>query len=85
MLKYKIFASFAIGYIDEDTISISARSKGGIDVSTVMKYFGGGGNEYSAAARVKGMSIEDIAKIVGTSREEVEFALELEDVLTSKR
>ena len=60
LLKYKIFASFAIGYIDEDTISISARSKGGIDVSTVMRYFGGGGNEYSAAARVKGMSIEDI-------------------------
>ena len=33
----------------------------------------------------QGMSVEDIAKIVGTSREEVEFALELEDVLTSKR
>ena len=25
-----------------------------------MKYFGGGGNEYSAAARVKGMSIDEI-------------------------
>ncbi|MBQ2295469.1 MAG: hypothetical protein II258_08785, partial [Spirochaetales bacterium] len=35
--------------------------------------------------RRQGMNVEDIAKIVGTSREEVEFALELEDVLTSKR
>ena len=31
------------------------------------------------------MSVDDIAKIVGTSREEVDFALELEEVLTSKR
>ena len=35
--------------------------------------------------RRQGMNVEDIAKIVGTSREEVEFALELEDVLTSQR
>ena len=35
--------------------------------------------------RRQGLNVEDIAKIVGTSREEVEFALELEDVLTSKR
>ena len=33
----------------------------------------------------QGMSVDDIAKIVGTSREEVDFALELEEVLTSKR
>ena len=60
LLKYKILASFALGYIDEETVSISARSKGGVDVSSIMKYFGGGGNEYSAAARVKGMSIDEI-------------------------
>ena len=60
LLKYKIFASFALGYVDEETISISARSKGEIDVSTIMRYFGGGGNEYSAAARVKGMSMDEI-------------------------
>ncbi|MCH5149813.1 MAG: hypothetical protein J1G30_04020, partial [Spirochaetales bacterium] len=33
----------------------------------------------------QGMNVDEIAKIVGTSREEVEFALELEDVLTSKK
>lgn len=60
LLKYKILASFALGYIDEDTVSISARSKGGVDVSAVMRLLGGGGNEYSAAARVKGKSIDEI-------------------------
>ena len=60
LLKYQVNASFAIAYIDEDTVSISARSKGIIDVSLLMKQFGGGGNEHSAAARVKGMSIENI-------------------------
>ena len=62
LLKYQVNATFAIGYIDEETISISARSKGIIDVSKVMKLFGGGGNEHSAAARVKGIGIEDIKK-----------------------
>lgn len=68
LLNYKINASFALGYIDEDTIAISARSKGGVDVSAIMKLFGGGGNEFSAAARVKGETIDSI-------RTKLEFVL----------
>lgn len=60
LLKYQVNATFAIARIDEDTVSISARSKGIIDVSKIMMLFGGGGNMHSAAARVKGMSIEEI-------------------------
>lgn len=60
LLKYQVNATFAIAYIDEETISISARSKGIIDVSKIMKLFGGGGNEHSAAARIKGMTIEEV-------------------------
>ncbi|MBQ6285724.1 MAG: DHH family phosphoesterase [Bacilli bacterium] len=60
LLKYQVNATFAIAYIDENTISISARSKGIIDVSKIMKLFGGGGNEHSAAARVKDSSIEEV-------------------------
>lgn len=60
LLKYKIDASFALGYIDEDTISISARSKGKIDASAVMKLFGGGGNVFSAATRIKNVPIENV-------------------------
>lgn len=60
LLKYQINASFAFGYIDDDTISISARSKGTIDVASIMKLFGGGGNEYSAAAKVKGSTLKEV-------------------------
>lgn len=62
LLKYQVNATFAMAHIDEDTVSISARSKGIIDVSKIMALFGGGGNEHSAAARIKGKSIEDIKK-----------------------
>ena len=64
LLKYQVNASFAIAYINEDTVSISARSKGMIDVAKIMSLFGGGGNELSAAARVKGLTIEEIKKII---------------------
>ena len=64
LLKYNVNATFAIGYIDENTISISARSKGIVDVSKIMKIFGGGGNEHSGAARIKNISIEEIKTIL---------------------
>ena len=60
LLKYNVNASFALAFIDEETIAISARSKGQIDVSNIMRFFGGGGNTYSAAARIKGYSIEEV-------------------------
>ena len=62
LFKYNVNATFAIARIDEETISISARSKGIIDVANIMKAFGGGGNEHSAAARVKGSSIYEVKK-----------------------
>ena len=60
ILRYKVDASFAIAYIDQETISISARSKGNIDISQIMKVFGGGGSTTSGAARVKGTTIKCI-------------------------
>jgi c-di-AMP phosphodiesterase-like protein len=53
-------AVFAIGYINEDTIFISARSSGVIDVSVVMQQFGGSGRTTAAAAQIKGATIEEI-------------------------
>lgn len=64
LLKYNITCSFSFAYIDYDTISISARSKGLIDVSKIMKIFGGGGNEYSAAAKIKGSSIVQVKEML---------------------
>ena len=53
-------AVFAIGYINEDTIGISARSNGIIDVSLVIKQLGGSGRVTAAAAQIKGATIEEI-------------------------
>lgn len=52
--------SFAFGYVDTDTICISSRSKGSIDVGKIMSYFNGGGTETMAGARVQGLTIEEI-------------------------
>ena len=60
VLKFQVNVTFALARIDEDTVSISARSKGFVDVSKIMELFGGGGSEHSAAAQVKGQSIEEI-------------------------
>lgn len=62
LLKYKIDAVFAAGFIDDEIISISARSKGNIDVSEIMKSFGGGGHVYSAASELKDISFDEISK-----------------------
>ena len=62
LLKYKIDAVFAAGFIDDEIISISARSKGKIDVSEVMKTLGGGGHIYSAATEIKNITFEEISK-----------------------
>ena len=60
LLKYRnIDATFALGLTGEDIINISARSKGTIDVSDVMREMGGGGNEFSAASQIKDSSLEE--------------------------
>ncbi len=59
-LKYDIKAAFSLSHVDENTIYICARSKGLIDVDKIMKLFGGAGSEISAAAAVKGTSIDEV-------------------------
>lgn len=61
LLNYKnISASFVIAKSDKDTVSISARSKGNINVSKIMNLFGGGGKTCAAAARIKNANITEI-------------------------
>lgn len=62
LLRYKVDASFAVGYVDDDTISISARSKGDINVGQIMGELEGGGNTYSAATRIQGRELEETVK-----------------------
>lgn len=79
LLKYRVNMTFAIGKIDDDTISISARSRGDIDASRIMELLGGGGNQYRAAAKVKGMSVDEIKTFINNL---LIPTRELEDVTT---
>lgn len=60
MLNLDAHAVFAIGYINEDTLAISARSNGAIDVSIIMQQFGGNGRATGAAAQIKGTTIDEV-------------------------
>lgn len=53
-----IEATFTIGKIDEDTIGISARSLGNINVQEIMEKLGGGGHMSDAATQLKGETSE---------------------------
>ena len=49
-----------MGKISDDVISISARSKGMLNVGEVMSQLQGGGNEHSGATKIKDESIEEV-------------------------
>ncbi len=62
LLRFKADAAFAAGFIDEDLISISARSKGKVDVSKIMNIMNGGGNIYSAATKINSKELNEEGK-----------------------
>ena len=57
-----IEASFVIANIDKDTIGISARSMGKINVGQVLSMFEGGGDVNFAATKIKGNTINKVEK-----------------------
>lgn len=59
-LRYGLDAVFALGRIDENTVSISSRSQGRVNVGAVMREFDGGGHMYSGAARIKDTTVEEV-------------------------
>jgi len=62
--------SFAMGYININTIAISARSDGKFDVGEMMEKLGGGGSRYSATAQVKEKSILEMVEFIHSSIKE---------------
>ena len=63
LLRYRnVDASFAVGYTEDDVISISARSKGDINVGDIMKELEGGGHFTSAATRLVGQDLDETVK-----------------------
>ena len=57
-----VSASFAITRRAGDTIGISARSMGHINVQVIMEKLGGGGHLSNAAAQLKDVSVEEACK-----------------------
>ena len=62
LLKFVADASFCVGKIDENVVSISARSREKINVGEVMEQLDGGGNQYSAATKLQDVSIQEAGK-----------------------
>ena len=59
-LKYGVDASFAIGRIEDDYVSVSGRSNNKINMDAVMKSIGGGGSPTSGASRRQNVTIEEM-------------------------
>ncbi len=55
-------ASFAITRRNQDTIGISARSMGKINVQIIMEKLGGGGHLSNAATQIKGITVDEARK-----------------------
>ena len=53
-------ASYVVGKLDDNTIGVSARSLGEIDVSKVMKKMGGGGHMSNAATQIKDKTLKEV-------------------------
>ena len=53
-------ASMVVFQLSTDTVGISARSTGAINVQVIMEQFGGGGHQNVAGAQITGTSLEDV-------------------------
>lgn len=53
-------AAFSLGLIDSNTVGISARSFGSVNVQLIMEAMGGGGHLNNAATQVKGKTLEEV-------------------------
>lgn len=64
----KINASFVVAKIDNETVGISGRSAGDIDVGKILEKFGGGGSDTEGAAKIDDTNvkkvIEELSKII---------------------
>ena len=54
-----IECSFAIGYLEEGKVGISARSLGKVNVQLIMEELGGGGHLANAATKIEGINLDE--------------------------
>lgn len=65
-------ASFVVAYVDQESVGISARSKGKVNVQAIMERMGGGGHFTGAATIVRNKSIFEVVDQLKESIESVE-------------
>ena len=53
-------ASFTIGKLDEETVGVSAKSLGKINVEKIMEKLGGGGHKSNAATQIKNKKLQEV-------------------------
>lgn len=61
-LKYGCDGVFAVGNVGNGTVSVSARSNAVINVGSIMQEMGGGGNQYSAATKIEGITPTEVGE-----------------------
>ena len=60
----EVESSFVVIRIDEDTIGISARSLGTVNVQRIMEKLGGGGHLTNAATQIKDKTIPEVKELL---------------------
>ena len=63
-------ASFVIGMLDEETVGISSRSFGEVNVQLIMEKLGGGGHFNNAATQMKGITLAEAYSRLNNSIQE---------------
>lgn len=89
LLKYRTTdVAIVFGFIDKDLIHVSGRSKGKLNIGKLMNLIGGGGNESSAAAKVKTDNIEELYNylemIIKNNNYDIDYQEYKHKVLTKK-
>ncbi|AME10052.1 MULTISPECIES: DHH family phosphoesterase [Gemella] len=69
-----IECSFAVGYLDENKVGVSARSLGNMNVQLVMEELGGGGHLANAATQIEETTIEEVLERLNKAIDEILLA-----------
>lgn len=77
-------ASFVIGQLDENTVGVSARSFGEVNVQIIMEKMYGGGHFNNAATQIKDRTLQEVYDLLSKSIKEYLKELELDESDSTK-
>ena len=61
-MRFSVDAAFSVGRRSENSIGISGRSTGVVDLDYIMKKFGSGGNDTQGAAVINDSTIDEVSE-----------------------